>query len=228
MPPLSVLGATLALWAHRRPFFFPFKLTYNGYMDTNKRLADFLFEVGTMRRLQRMHRQTLLVEDSSDTIASHSYRVAIIGWHLAKLAGVDPYKTVMMCLLHDLGEIRSNDHNWVHKRYVKVFDAEIAEDQLGTLPFDDLLAFNHEYEERESLESLCAKDADIIDQILLLREYEWQGSREASIWLAGKRSDVDSRPIDRLKTDAAKELGKTLYERDPSEWWKDLWTNKNR
>ena len=196
--------------------------------DKNVRLADFFFEVGTMRRLQRMHRQTLLVEDSSDTIASHSYRVTMIGWHLAKLAGADPYKTVMMCLIHDLGEIRSNDHNWVHKRYTKVFDEEITRDQLGTLPFNELFDIAHEYEERTSLESVLAKDADIIDQILLLREYEWQGSKEAKIWLDGKRSDLDSRPLDRLKSDAAKALGATLYERSPSEWWKDLWTNKNR
>jgi putative hydrolase of HD superfamily len=196
--------------------------------QNNERLADFLFEVGTMRRLQRIHRQTLLVEDSSDTIASHSYRVTLIGWHLAKLASADPYKTVMMCLIHDLGEIRSNDHNWVHKRYTKVFDDEIAKDQLGTLPFTDLFDIASEYEKRTSLEAKLAKDADIIDQILLLREYEWQGSKEAAIWLSGKRGDSDSRPLDRLVTEAAQSLGATLYEREPSLWWKDLWTSHNR
>jgi len=194
--------------------------------NANNRLADFLFEVGTMRRIQRMHRQTLLIEDSSDTIASHSYRVALIGWHLAKLSGSDPYKTVMMCLIHDLSEIRSNDHNWVHKRYVKIYEEEIAKDQLGTLPFDDLFSIAGEYEERLSQESLLAKDADIIDQILLLREYEWQGSKEAEIWLDGKRDG--SKPLDRLKTEVAKGLGASIYERSPSEWWKDLWTYKNR
>jgi putative hydrolases of HD superfamily len=192
------------------------------HANPNERLADFFFEVGTMRRLQRMHRQTLLVEDSSDTIASHSYRVTLIGWHLAKLAGADPYKVVMMCLTHDLGEIRSNDHNWVHKRYTKVFDDEIAKDQLGTLPFDDLFNLTHEYEQRESLESKVAKDADIIDQILLLREYEWQGSEEAKRWLA------NARHLNSLSTDAAKALGAVLMTRNPSEWWKDLSTSTNR
>lgn len=196
--------------------------------NANERLADFLFEVGTMRRLQRMHRQTLLVEDSSDTIASHSYRVTIIGWHLAKIAGADPYKTVMMCLVHDLGEIRSNDHNWVHKRYVKVYDEEITKDQLGTLPFGELFDIASEYEARNSLEAKLAKDADIIDQILLLREYEWQGSKEARIWLDGKRADSNSRPLDRLHTAEAKALGETLYHKNPSDWWTELWTGDNR
>jgi putative hydrolases of HD superfamily len=195
-----------------------------------KRLADFFFEVGTMRRLQRMHRQTLLVEDSSDTIASHSYRVTVIGWHLAKLAGADPYKVTMMCLLHDMGEIRSNDHNWVHKRYVKIYDDEINKEQLGTLPFSELYDFVSEYEARESVESKIAKDADIIDQILLLREYEWQGSKEAKIWLDGKRGGEKSeqRPLDRLVTKEAKQLGKVLYTQNPSAWWRDLWTGHNR
>ena len=177
-----------------------------------------------MRRLQRIHRQTLLVDDSSDTIASHSYRVALIGWHLAKLEEVDPYKVVMMCLTHDLGEIRSNDHNWVHKRYIKVYEEEITKDQLGNMPFTDLFDFASEYEKRESKEALVAKDADIIDQILLLREYEWQGSVEAKKWL--ERGDI--RHLDQIKTKSGKELGATLYKRDPSDWWQDLATNHNR
>jgi putative hydrolase of HD superfamily len=134
----------------------------------------------------------------------------------------------MMCLTHDLGEIRSNDHNWVHKRYVKIYEEEITKDQLGTLPFPELFEIAGEYEKRESLESLIAKDADIIDQILLLREYQWQGSVEAGIWLDGKRADAAARPLDRLKTTEARALGETLYVRNPSEWWKDLWTGENR
>tara|TARA_B100000508_G_scaffold140614_1_gene142396 strand:- start:257 stop:856 length:600 start_codon:yes stop_codon:yes gene_type:complete len=197
--------------------------------NANERIADFLFEVGTMRRLQRIHRQTLLVDDSSDTIASHSYRVALIGWHLAKLEGADPYKVTMMCLIHDLNEIRSNDHNWVHKRYIKVFEDEIMKDQLGTLPFADLLEIGNEYEVRETLESKVAKDADVIDQILLLREYEWQGNVEARRWLNGRLGERDdSRPIDRIVTNSARKLAETLHERSPSEWWKDLWTGKSR
>lgn len=43
------------------------------------RLADFLFELGTMRKVLRMHRQTLLTDDMSDNIATHSLRVTMIG-----------------------------------------------------------------------------------------------------------------------------------------------------
>lgn len=198
--------------------------------DTDARLADFLFEVGTMRKLMRAHRQMLLTDDTSDNIATHSYRVTMIGWLLAKKENADPYKVVMMCLLHDFGEIRTNDHNWVHKRYTKIFDAEVLGDQLGTLPFDDLSVFSAEYEKRESKEAIIAKDADLLDQVLLLKEYEWQGNKEASVWLHGKGTDRDAgnAQLKRLKLESSRKLGEAIYARNPSDWWDSLWTSQNR
>ena len=193
----------------------------------DEKIADFLFEVGTMRKLLRMHRQVLFTEDTTDSIATHSYRVSIIAWMLAKLEKVDPYKTVMMALLHDFGELRSGDHNWIHKRYVKIFEDEIAKEQLGDLPFDDLYKFSKEYVKRESLESIIAKDADIIDQILLLREYEWQGNKEARTWLDGKRGP-QSNVMSRLRLPSSKKLAEVINKRDPSKWWENLSTGNNR
>ncbi|OGZ31739.1 MAG: hypothetical protein A3H02_01590 [Candidatus Niyogibacteria bacterium RIFCSPLOWO2_12_FULL_41_13] len=194
----------------------------------NKRLASFLFEVGTMRKLLRMHRQTLLTDDMSDNIASHSFRVAIIGWILAKKEMVNPYKTAIMCLLHDLGEIRSNDHNWVHKRYTKVFDKHIIKEQLGSLPFDDFHKLAKEYDERKSKEAIITKDADYLDQLLLLKEYDWQGNKEARVWLHGKGGEKTNAQLKKLKLRSSKELGQAIYKEIPSGWWNNLWTNKNR
>lgn len=199
-----------------------------GKKNTLSRLAQFLYEVGTLRRVPRIHRQNLLVDDMTDTIASHSFRVAHIGWHLAKLEGADPYKVVMMCLLHDLGEARSNDHNWIHKRYIKIFDDEILKDQLGTLPDAELAALAREYAERKTKESIVAKDADYVDQILLLREYEWQGNKEAPLWLHDKEKNVRYAKALDCKTKSAQALGKAIYNERPSSWWEGVWTKKNR
>lgn len=194
----------------------------------NERIVNFLYEIGTMRKLMRMHRQVLLTDDMSDSIASHSYRVAMISWFLAKQEGVDLYKTVMMSLLHDMGEVRSNDHNWVHKKYVKIFEEEIDKDQLGTLPYPELKDLIDEYQKRESKEAVLAKDADLIDQILLLREYDWSGNKEASIWLYGKGKDKVNAQLARLQSDSAKKLGEEIYKINPSDWWNNLWTPNNR
>ena len=196
-------------------------------MTMIKKVTNFLYEVGTMRRLPRMHRQTLLTDDATDTIAAHSYRVTMIGWHLAKMEKLDPYKTVMMCLLHDVGEIRTGDQNWIHKKYIKAFDSEVIEDQLGTLPFSDLEDFAVEYNDKTTPEAIVAKDADLLDQLLLLREYEWQGNKEATIWLEGK-AERGNAQIKMLNSDSAKELAQEILTQNPTQWWDQVWTNKNR
>src|SRR5690606_18519918 len=138
-------------------------------------------------------------------------RVALISWFLAKAEGADPYKTVMMALLHDVGEVRSNDHNWIHKKYVKVYDEEIYEEQLGILPYPDLRDLMGEYEKRESKESVLVKEADVLDQILLLREYDWSGNKEATIWLHGKGKQKGNAQLTKLKTETGRRLGEAIY-----------------
>jgi putative hydrolase of HD superfamily len=65
---------------------------------------------------------------------------------------------------------------------------EIVKDQLRGLPYsEELLNLLKEYYERKTLESKIAKDADLLDQLLLLKEYEFQGSKEAERWLKGKK-----------------------------------------
>jgi len=194
----------------------------------SKNIVNFLFEIGTMRKLPRIHQQVLLSQDLSDNIATHSYRVSLIAWFLAKLENVDPYKTMMMGLLHDTKEVRSGDHNYIHKKYIKIFEEEISKDQLGNLPFNDLYEIDKEFEERKSKEAIIAKDADLLDQMLLLKEYVHQGNHEAEMWLVGKGNDKVNIQYQSLKTDSAKKLGKEILEGKVSEWWENIWTPKNR
>ena len=193
-----------------------------------ERIANFLYEIGTMRKLMRVHRQVLLTDDMSDSIASHSYRVAMISWFLAKEEKADLYKTVIMSLLHDIGEARTNDHNWVHKRYIKIFEDEVIEQQLGTLPYKDLKDLITEYQERKTKEAILAKEADLLDQVLLLKEYDWTGNKEAHVWLHGKGKDKGNAQLKKLKTNIGKRLGEAIYRVSPSDWWNNLWTPENR
>jgi putative hydrolase of HD superfamily len=188
-----------------------------------KRLIGFFFEVGTLRKVARAHRQTLLTDDLSDNIASHSFRTAIIGWILAKHEKIDVSRVVMMCLLHDLEESRCGDQNWIHKRFVRVFEEEIRDGQLKSLPGSkDLQKLSHEYQDRKTKEAKLAKDADLLDQILILKEYAWQGNKEAEIWLKGREQEKA------MFSRTAKSLAREAYKQKPSEWWDSLWTKKRR
>ena len=196
--------------------------------EETARMAQFLFEVSTMRKIARAHRQPLLTNDLSDNIATHSFQTAVIGLVLANMEGADVSKVVLMCLTHDMGEARTGDQNWVNKRYVTVDESLVFKEQIGTLPFPWLVELCLEYQERTSPEALVAKDADVLCQVMLLKEYALQGNKEARVWLDGKTRQRPYAYLDRVKTVSGKALGRALYDEDPSSWWANLWTEKRR
>lgn len=185
-----------------------------------RRIVGLLFETGTLRKIQRSHQQTFLTSDPSDNIAAHSYRVCVIGLVLAHLVkDAHPERVLTMCLLHDLIETRTGDQNWIHKTYVSVDEAAIREEQFAPLIdiAPSISPLMHEYEERETLDAKVAKDADNLEQYLLLAEYRHAGNKEAERWLAERE-----RKRARLFTEEARLLFDELCEQSPSDWWQTL------
>ena len=187
--------------------------------------------MGNLRKVLRAHQQVLLTYDLTDTIASHSFRAAFIGYFLAKELDADADKVLKMCLAHDIAESRSMDHHWLSKKYVKVFEDEISRDQLGDLPHAaDLLEVAREYEARKTLEAKIAKDADLLDEVFLLREYEWQGNKEAANWLYGRKRGLsrESQQEKLMFAAAAKQIAREIKKQAPSDWWSLYWTPNRR
>jgi len=192
-----------------------------------KKLVSFFYEIGNLRKVIRAHQQMLLFQDLTDNIAAHSFRTAFIGYFLAKELKADADKVLKMCLLHDIEEARAADQNWVHKRYIKVFEDEIRDEQLkDILHSKELIKLSKEYQEKKTLEAKITKDADLLDEILLLREYQLQGNKEAEFWLnPGK---LKSQQEKLMHTKLAKALSKEAKKQEPTFWWKKLWTPNRR
>jgi len=193
-----------------------------------EKLTSFFFELGTLRKILRSHRQALLTDDLSDNIASHSFRTTMISYFIAKEENADINKVIKMSLIHDIEESRCGDQNWIHKKYVKVFEEEIRENQLKEIPLtEELSVLSYEYQKRETKESKIVKDADLLDQALLLREYEWQGNKEAFEWIKKmKKDDSDYKKM--LYTKTAKKLIDEIFKQNPGKWWEDSWVSKRR
>ncbi len=191
-----------------------------------EKLTSFFYEIGSLRKITRTHQQALMSQDLSDNIASHSFRVAFIGYFLAKELKADADKVMKMCLIHDIEETRCGDQNWVHKRYVKVFEEEIREDQLTPiLNSKELQKISEEYQERKTLEAKIAKDADMLDEIMSLKEYQLQGNKEAERWL---KINGTSELEKLMFTDLAKKIAREIKNQNPTLWWGSLWTSKRR
>jgi len=192
-----------------------------------KKLVSFFYEIGNLRKVIRAHQQMLLFQDLTDNIATHSFRTAFVGYFLAKELKADADKVIKMCLLHDIEEARSADQNWVHKRYIKVFEDEIRDEQLkDILHSKELIKLSKEYQEKKTLEAKITKDADLLDEILLLREYQLQGNKEAEFWLNPNKLKSQQEKL--MHTELAKALSKEAKKQEPTFWWKKLWTPNRR
>jgi putative hydrolases of HD superfamily len=178
-----------------------------------KNIAHFLFEVGMLKRTPRTGFQFL--GSGAESVAEHSFRTAMIGYTLAKLAGgVDVGKVVLLCLFHDLPEARTGDQNYVNKKYVKTDEQKAVEDLARTLPFgDDYRQMLTEFRARQSPEACLAHDADQLEMILALKEYKDLGNRYADEWYPFS--------VRRLQTEAARRLAETIWVTDSSRWWFD-------
>lgn len=185
------------------------------------RIADFLFEAGMLKRTPRTGLQFL--GTGSESVAEHSFRVACIGYVLARLEPeVDELKLIKMCLLHDLHEARTGDQNYMNKKYVSVDEDRAVADMTEHLPFgDDLTDTVREFNTGASREAMLANDADQLDLIAMLKERKDLGNAYAQEWIHFA--------LKRLKTDTGRRLAEELVRTDSTRWWfqdkSDWWVN---
>lgn len=176
-----------------------------------KRIANFLFEAGMLKRTPRTGFQFL--GSGAESVAEHIFRTVYIGYALGHLSkGANSDKLLKMCLFHDLPEARTGDLNYVNKKYVKADIEKAVDDLASTVPFgNEIGELIREFEEGESAEAQLAHDADQLELILALKEYKDVGNKYADEWL--------DYALKRLRTDAARELAETILETDSSLWW---------
>lgn len=178
-----------------------------------KNLANFLFEVGMLKRTPRTGFQFL--GSGAESVAEHSFRTAMIGYTLAQIDGqADVGRVLQLCLFHDIPEARTGDLNYVNKKYVKPDEERAVEDLARQLPFgDDYRATLQEFMAKQTHEAQLAHDADQLEMILALKEYKDLGNRYADEWYPFS--------LQRLQTDVAKQLAETIWETDSTKWWFD-------
>jgi putative hydrolase of HD superfamily len=179
--------------------------------DQVKRIANFLFEAGMLKRTPRTGFQFL--GSGAESVAEHVFRTVYIGYTLGCLTGdVDTDKLMKMCLFHDLPEARTGDLNYVNKKYVKADTGKAVDDLAATVPFGaEIRELILEFERGESVEARLAHDADQLELILALKEHKDLGNTYADEWLAFA--------IRRLMTETARDLAETILETDSSLWW---------
>lgn len=179
------------------------------------RIANFLFEVGMLKRTPRSGWQ-FLAGSTGESVADHSFRVAMIAFALARVSRdeVDADHVLRLALVHDLPEARTSDLNYMNQKYVQVDEERAAADLVRGLPFAaELDALLEEYRAEETPESILAHDADQLELLLQLVENRDAGVPSTEDWVPFV--------LKRLRTGAGRDLAESILDGDSSDWWFD-------
>ncbi len=181
-----------------------------------KEITSFLFEIGTLRRIQREGWKLIGVK-TPETVAEHSLRAAQIGYILAKLEGY-PHPEIVSTILifHDIGECRIGDLHKVANRYIQKDEKKTLEEQLKPLSDigEDIFDLWEQFEYKTSRAGIIARDADLLELAATACEYLNQGFGEAEDWIKNTEK--------RLITESAKKLLAEMRETNPYRWWRGL------
>ncbi len=177
------------------------------------RVANFLFEMGMLKRTPRTGWQFL--GSGQESVAEHIFRASMIAYVLARLdGGVDADRVVRMALFHDLPEGRTGDLNYMAQKYVQVDEMGAAADMVNGLSFGpEIMDLIREFAAQATPEARLVKDADNLEMLLALKEHHDVGNRNAEEWIPFT--------LRRLKTDAARDLAQRILAGDSSAWWFD-------
>lgn len=175
-----------------------------------------LFELGTLRFVPRTWNQ--FHAPGLANVSEHVFRMLWIALILAKREGADIDKVLRIVLVHDITESRTGDVHTLSRHYVKRDETGAAADMLAGTSFEsEAHALLKEYEERTTLEAKVAKDADLLDVDLELRELSAKGGKYPKKW-DEKRKHVGEHE---LHTQSAKDMWKQIQSSDPFDWYAD-------
>lgn len=141
-------------------------------------------------------------------------RTAQLAALIAAEEGADPARAAFLALWHDSQETRTGDLPHTAAAYLTKPDPRrITADQTGHLPERSRRMVRgavDEYESRQTLEALCAKDADKLEMLLQAVEYRDIGVSRVDGWIASAR--------DGLKTEVARRIAEAATALSPLAW----------
>ncbi|MFC1646493.1 HD family hydrolase [Candidatus Omnitrophota bacterium] len=184
----------------------------------DKKILDLICEAGLLKRIKRSGWWVLGIKDG-ETVAEHSFRCAVIGYAIAKMEGVFPYKVLMMTLFGDLHEARISDLHKMAQRYVDYQNVEdkASSEQIKYLPKNirsEMAQLHKEYRAQKNRESIIARDADILECLIQAREYQEHGFKQADKFL--------KKAPEYLKTRSARRLWRLAKTTKLNDWWQRL------
>ncbi|MDF2423124.1 MAG: HD domain-containing protein [Nitrosopumilus sp.] len=143
-------------------------------------VLDFFKTAVNLKKIQRKGWVDRLSISNPESVADHSYSMAVMGMVISDLEGYDSEKIIKMILLHDLAESEIGDHtpgqipaekkkDLENKAFLKI--SESLPDQIKS----KYLSIWKEYQENCSQESRMVHQLDRLEMALQAKAYESEG-----------------------------------------------------
>jgi len=176
-----------------------------------KNIANLLFQANILKNIPRSGYHFLGA--GKESVAEHSFSVSFIAFVMAQMEpDVDAFRLLAMCLVHDLPEAKTGDLNYVQKKYVTANENKALRHITKNLPFGTTLAdLITEFNERRSLESKLAHDADQLALILDLKALSDIGYDPPKKWLPFA--------LNRLETKTGQTIAQSIMKTEWDAWW---------
>lgn len=148
-------------------------------------ILEFFKTIGNLKRVKRTGWVLKGIKEA-ESVADHTYRVAVMCMILGKKRRLDMRKLLDMALIHDLGETATSDIRY--EEGGKIIASEKAKNKIEedilrrTLPAtgdgEYYLSLWHEFRDQSSPEAMFLKQVEKLEMALQALEYQEFGTKK--------------------------------------------------
>ena len=144
-------------------------------------ILDFFKTAVNLKNISRQGWIDKLSIEHPESVADHSYSMAIMGMVISDLENYDSEKILKMILLHDLAESKIGDYtpNQISKENKIKIENNAYDEIISTLPNTIKLQYGKiwkEYQKQESPESKIVHQIDKLEMVLQAKMYQKKGA----------------------------------------------------
>ena len=168
-------------------------------------LFEFFYLVAELKKIPRKGWQDKVGILQPESVADHSYNMAIMAMVLSDLKGLDTQKILKMSLLHDLAESVIGDltPDEISKKDKTQLENQTMSEILSKLPTKiarDYTKIWEEYQQGSSDEANLVHEVDRLEMALQAKKYITEGysSDKLQTFLKSARENVKSKEVQEI------------------------------
>jgi len=176
-------------------------------------ILDFLKTAANLKKISRQGWIDKLSLDNPESVADHSYSMAIIGMVISDLENYNSEKILKMILLHDLAESKIGDYTpkQLDKEKKNKLENNTFNEIIKSLP--DLIKSQYlqiwqEYQENNSPESKIVHQIDKLEMALQAKIYEKDGysQEKLEVFFESAKRNITDPKLKELFTKIIKDI----------------------